>query len=91
MFVSDMFMDKLCSSETFAANITLILFTLLDNLALVSTELVFHFIQDLVLIRVHQKLSTSFDDLVCCSNIHLLKLNSLAVLWVLSKACSFYI
>ena len=49
-----MFMHKLCSSEAFAANITLVLLALLDLLAFVNTELVFHFIQDLILIWVHQ-------------------------------------
>jgi hypothetical protein len=61
VLVSNMFMDELCSSETFATNITLVLFALLDLLAFVYTELVFHFIQDLILIWVHQQLSTSFD------------------------------
>lgn len=82
VLVSDMFMHKLCTSEAFTTNITLVLLAFLDLLAFVNTELVFHFIQDLILIWVNQELSTSLDNLVSCSNIHLLELNSLAVLRV---------
>ena len=78
VLVSNMFMHELCSSEPFATNITLVLFPFFNLLAFVHTELVFHFIQDLIFIWIHQLLWSSFDYIICSCNIVFFKLNSLA-------------
>jgi hypothetical protein len=48
VLISDMLVDKLTSSESLAAHITLKLLVV-DLLAFFNTELVFHFIQDYIL------------------------------------------